>query len=1719
MKTRRTLAVAIAMIMVFSSLVVSVMNFEDQYDGGENNSLLNDSVVWGGPTDIADDFAGDGDGSEGNPYQISTPGELALLAKLVNEDDEVFNAGDKYYKLTTDLLLNDLTQFKEWGAGVVPDNPWTPIGDATCPFIANFDGGGHAVYGLYIDSTDSRQGLFGQVGIDAVFNKGTVRNVGVEKSYIYSENEGIGGVIGLFYGGTVESCWNGGSVTGGNNVGGVIGRVGEPIDPFSTGGNVTNCWNTGTINGADYVGGVVGNFYTNCGSIANCYNTGEITGGNNVGGVLGFTYRGIANCYNTGEITAPGSNVGGVAGESRSEPMIVAANCYSLETETINKGLPVVASGNKINASTFDEFGILRSLVYVSGAKWLSGSALIDVLNDLVEQARDDNYKEWVNPIFPVHEGTLDIKIWNGKTSDFRESEFTAGDGTVKNPYEISTPEQLAFLAKIINEGLETELNDSDVYYELTNDIYLNKDTFYNIWGNGFVPKNAWTPIGNSVNPFSANFDGKGFTVYGMYINTDKPHQGLFGYTNGADISNVGVDKSYVQTSSDEFDGYLFDGYAGGVIGYSLDSDIMNCWNTGKVIGISSAGGVIGRSVGGSITDCWNTGSITGAIVGGIVGSSDNTAITDCWNTGNFMSKYNGVGGIVGEIIGNTITGCWNAGNIKGDYARVGGIAGVLENSTINDCNNSGNIISEYYEAGGIVGMMSGGGSKVINCYNTGNVTRTDGTFGGGVGGLVGTVPSGSIENCYNTGNVTGINIHDTHGGVGGLVGIINGGNIENCYSTGNVTGDKNVGGVVGNASASDIVSYSYYLKTETINNPLYEPNNPSYGIGNYDFLSLSFNSSGIINGSAPDGKANEPLIGVLNGWSGSDPLYKSWYGTLFPTFDLALSSDSWDGEPYLSPDAPTFEFGNGTALDPYIISNAEDLASLSSYPFLNSTFNASGVYYALDADIYLNDVTDWESWDDEDTDDLNQWFPIGHHNRTATDPTPFKVNFDGKGHIIYGVYIPSGLSAQYHSYVGLFGYVVGGNISNVGVEKSYIRNGPSGSTGGVVSYLINGTVTNCWNTGKVIGNTNTGGVVGHAVSNTDSNSKILYSYNTGEIKGTSQIGGVVGFLFFSDSMNCYNTGSVTGSEWRVGGVVGAAEAGNILNCYNTGNVAGQMNIGGVVGSGSENSNIVNCYNTGDVYALVGYVGGVIGAADRSNITNSYNMGNVRADDVYAIGYVGGVAGGIENNSYITNSYNTGAVSSVDRIGGVVGFVGNNSHITNSYNTGDVRGVPGKPARVGGVVGDIENTDAESTIRVTNSYNTGNVRGYIAGGVVGYSLGGNVLIMNCYNIGNVDRGTNVGGVVGYMSDTDVVNCYNIGNVIGGDDAGTRTGGIAGKTINGSITNSYNTGGTDGHFTFTGRLVGEATNTIIGSSYYSVDETNGPIGSGAGHSVNNVSGFDAKTGDIYEVLVVDEGWVITNVLTALNYYVYKEGGTELLFFTDKYGKTGDALKTSVRGIPYAFTENEYYMVTFDPVCFDPDCSEHDAWNELFMEGLMIEEPELEHDDYEIIGWFVDGDPTAKWDFSTDTVNGDITLVAKWKRVSVKVLLSDSENAVIVSPSPPKVGFEVYGATIEIAAKKGYYLPDKETIEVFVGDTKLSDSLYEYVLIGEYLPEEGTIIILDTVLIDGDIEIKFVAMNKPAMISVYTDGKYTGHEPKYTYYLLTDVEINISVEFGY
>ncbi len=285
----------------------------------------------------ASDFAG-GDGSESSPYQISNAAELALLhEKLVWDDENRESEYQKgYYILTEDIILNDPANFDSWKTSA-PEYAWLPIGYDTVEFKGVFDGQGHTISGLYIntncgtaeDYSTSNYGLFDTVN-------GTVKNVTIDNSYFAVSGNpcGVGSIAGLLLDeAVVENCSSSATLRSyDTSCGGIVGKayggvdiVGDEEIKYS---EISGCSFDGTITQArddamNHIGGIIGD----CdGNVDACVNHGTISfaAGNvdSVGGIAGFVTEGtISACQNDGKLLCEISDeealaiAGGIAGK------------------------------------------------------------------------------------------------------------------------------------------------------------------------------------------------------------------------------------------------------------------------------------------------------------------------------------------------------------------------------------------------------------------------------------------------------------------------------------------------------------------------------------------------------------------------------------------------------------------------------------------------------------------------------------------------------------------------------------------------------------------------------------------------------------------------------------------------------------------------------------------------------------------------------------------------------------------------------------------------------------------------------------------------------------------------------------------------------------------------------------------------------------------------------------------------------------------------------------------------------------------------------------------------------------------------------------------------------------------------------------------------------------------------------------------------------------
>ena len=191
-------------------------------------------------------------------YLIGTAAELAWFAAT---------DGKSSAKLTADIEL----------AGY----DWTPLEK----FYGTFDGQGHVIRNLYINSTSNTLGL-----ISYLQGGASVTGLGITGSVTCTNNTRIaqaGGIVGYMYDkASITQCWSAVNVTSNKHAGGIAG--------YTAGGSIiTNCYASGNITTTSknecYLGGICGSGFsnTNGATLTNCYSIGDVTGTSGAASYLG----------------------------------------------------------------------------------------------------------------------------------------------------------------------------------------------------------------------------------------------------------------------------------------------------------------------------------------------------------------------------------------------------------------------------------------------------------------------------------------------------------------------------------------------------------------------------------------------------------------------------------------------------------------------------------------------------------------------------------------------------------------------------------------------------------------------------------------------------------------------------------------------------------------------------------------------------------------------------------------------------------------------------------------------------------------------------------------------------------------------------------------------------------------------------------------------------------------------------------------------------------------------------------------------------------------------------------------------------------------------------------------------------------------------------------------------------------------------------------------
>lgn len=1151
-------------------------------------------------------------------YLISSPDELMWFDKNAKMTDSA--------KLLADITINEDVSGSD---ATSQKYKWTPIGTDSSKYTGTFDGNGHTISGLYINSTAANTGMFGRIGSSAV-----VKNLTLADSVIRSTKNYTGAITGyiddaasvtnchtknsvqvsaaVYTGGitgyqddtsTLTRCSNAAEVTGANNVGGISG-----YNWSKSSASLTDSYNRGSVSGSNLVGGICAQIYIG-GTVSDVYNLGTVqatgtAGTPTAGGITGvFRWGTIKSAYNAGIVKATAK--GGVAGrlEASSSSRTVQNVFYSDEYEAVGNLNGCTIQNGTATAKTSDELKALTSEDLGDGF------------------AADTNGINSGYPVLAWQNGTVksddpekDDNGWQGEAAKDAPQQK---DGV----YQIGTPAELAWFAE------KAAQDSTDLKAVLTADLDLNNT--------------VWTGIGGQTadTGFAGTLDGAGHTIKNLYLKNGK---GLIPYNKGTvkNLTLAGILKGGDETAA------LTGTNAG-----TLEEITSNVTVTGgnKIAGIAG-----NNTKDGVIKDCHNTGAVTGeSYAAGIVAYNEGS-VSGCSNTAVITARSTFAGGIAAA----------NTNAVKSEAANVSKSA------------NSGHVIvsssAERAYAGGVVGWNN---ASVSSLYNTGNVVSR----GGYVGGCLGCNTTGSTaKSLYNLGDIAGSYADTETGEVFNVGGVIGGGTAgTDCWYLSSLaiadadssSANKADAGTIKN-KAGNLASLAGSKETltgtvtlpedvqagETIKASYTDGNgqdpmfvwyrdwggeeqvlgfgesftvpNDMVGVKVYvkcmdgDHYGIKTAESGKVQGMSGTVKiqgqevAGHTLTAVYKG-SEKTPKYQ-WYrgskaidGATNETYKL--TDDDLGREisvrvtgslaGYVEAKTGTIKDGASAGIwpedqcsEPAVKSGVYQISSEKELKWFVNAVNGgnTAINGALTTDIALSTAEGA----------AGNWYPIGN------DKNSYKGTFDGQNHRVTGMVIRGEKNEQ-----GFFGNIDGkGTVKNLKISGDINVTGDSLSTGGIAGYL-EGKIIYCEYSGSVSGGMYVGGITGQ----TGLNAKVTECRNTASVAGTQSIGGITGAVSYGTISKCINTGSV-GTEdksQQAGGIVGLMSNYAVVEgCYNTGTVIGKKNLGGLAGEATVCAVPQGCYNIGSVASGIntgGSVGSYTGSAYISQTTGSFYLAESQA--------------------------------------------------------------------------------------------------------------------------------------------------------------------------------------------------------------------------------------------------------------------------------------------------------------------------------------------------------------------------------------------------------------------------------------------------------------------------------------------------------------------------
>ena len=946
----------------------------------------------------------------------------------------------------------------------------------------------------------------------------------------------------------------------------------------------------------------------------------------------------------------------------------------------------------------------------------------------------------------------------------------TDGDGYIN----ISTLEHLRW----VSENSSSWANN----FELDNNINAAVTANWNS-GAGF------SPIGIDTIAFTGKFEGNGFAIDSLYINRpETDYVGLFRWTDGADISNVGITNCRI----------IGKNYVGGLVGDNNNSTVSNCYSTGNISSTGEdVGGLIGRNFSSTVSNCYSSSSVSGnRFIGGLVGANNGSTLSICYSISNVNGIAN-VGGLVGWNYASTVINSYSTGKVTSSIC-VGGLVGRNSSSTVSNCYSTG-AISGSDNVGGLIGEDKAYGNNATSVVSNSFWDKQTSGIDTSAGGVGKTTAEMKIKNTYTD---AGWNFD--------LVWSIDS-SMNNGYPYINDRGISNFFGIEPIDTDGD-----GYRNISCYSHLHWVSKNASSWSWNFELdNNIAADSTRLLSeglGFTPIGNID---INFTGKFEGNGFAIDSLYINRPSTFRIGLFGMTSNAE-----------IANIGIVNSRIIGNdySGGLIGLSSHSVVSKCYS-SGSFSGSD---YIGGL-------------------IGKNSSSSKVSNCYSTCRVSGGQYVGGLVGYNYVSTVSISYSTgnvsgseYLGGLIGKNSSSSKVSNCYSSGSVSG--GYYVGGLVGGnddysTVSNCYSTGYVFGNIYIGGLVGRnnqsivgksfwdtqtsgidtsasgtgkttaemktekTFINAGWNFTLVWSIDPAINKGYPYIN-YRGYINMSGiepidtdgdgyrNISCYSHLhwiSINDSSWAWN-----YELDNNINADSTRLLSGDIGFCPIGNSDKEFSGKFegNGFAIDSLYInrQGNYFIGFFGATSKAEISN---IGLINCQ-VNGGSIVGGLVGANKDSSTVSNSYSTGSIFGADNyVGGLVGDNVNYSTLSNCYSMGNVLG----NSAVGGLVG----YDKNSTIR--NCYSADSVSGdRCVGGLVGEN--DDSMINNCYSTCNITANSAVGGIAGYNSSSTVSNCYSRGSVSGK----SSVGGIAGYTSLTTVSNCYSTGRVSDGF-YAGGLVG------------------------------------------------------------------------------------------------------------------------------------------------------------------------------------------------------------------------------------------------------------------------------------------------------------------------